>query len=177
MPLRLGKVQVSGIPRRYPLSAISIALTRRGRLYRDYLLFAISLRVTFERIFLPPPLPPPGQYYILYPRRARATRKENGTALFSTGKSHVRAERILRLPAKKGGRTGRRMGRGLRAERLAFYPGPSLSPSELSRPGRATPVSRLSLDREKMSRPRQLGKIGISSAVHAAPSLPRPLDE
>jgi len=31
----------------------------------------------------------------------RATREENGTALFSTGKSHVRAGRILRLSAKK----------------------------------------------------------------------------
>lgn len=57
----------------------------------------------------------------------------------------------------------------MRVEGLAFYPGLSLSPSELSRPGRATPVSRLSLDREKMSRPRQLGKI-----VSPPPSSPSP---
>lgn len=57
--------------------------------------------------------------------------------------------------------------------RFAFYPGMSLSPSELSRPGRATPVSRLSLDREKMSRPRQLDKI-VSPPPSERP-FPRPL--
>lgn len=73
----------------------------------------------------------------------RATREENGTALFSTGKSHVRAGRILRLSAKKVGEKGEG------GERDSFYPGPSLFPSKLSGPGRTTLVSRLSLDREK----------------------------
>lgn len=42
----------------------------------------------------------------------RATREENGTALFSTGKSHVRAGKILRLSAKKDRGWVRRGGRG-----------------------------------------------------------------
>lgn len=59
----------------------------------------------------------------------------------------------------------------MRAEKLEFYLGPSLSLPELSRAGKATPVSRLSLDREKMSRPRQLGKIVSSSPSTRSLSL------
>lgn len=61
-------------------------------------------------------------------------------------------------------------GRGTRKREKGenILPGSNLSPLELSQPGMATPVSRLSPDREKMSWSRQLGKI-VSPLPSAAP--------
>jgi len=72
----------------YSLSAILIVLTRRERLYWDYLSFAISSSYVREYFcFLPL-----NWYYILYPLRVRVTGEENGTTLFSTEKSRKSRE-------------------------------------------------------------------------------------
>lgn len=154
--------------RQHPLSATSHLDASRAFVSGLFIVRDLSSRYVREYFCLSHPLPFSSLRSVLYiisPARKSDTGRKRHRVIFYGEKSRKSREDPSTSSKKKGrGMKGQDEGR-----EAAFYPGASLSPSELSRPGRATPVSRLSLDREKMSRPRQLGK--IVSPPSSSPSL------
>ena len=114
---------------------------------------------------------------IFYPRdvEKRRVERKRHRVIFHGEKSRKSREDPSTSNKKRveNGRTdGWVGGEGTDGRENSFYPGPeSLSFGALTT--RATPVSRLSLDREKMSRPRQLGKI-VSPPLVSPRSPPFP---